>query len=128
MAINKTPPSQDFDSLKSVLLHGKVQQQNPALFQFLDNLINKLNTINAQLLTRIVALETLASLINNATLITYQDEHGLTKSKMVINFLLRGARADQPAASSVINGSLYFVTDELVIEQSNGATWDAYSA
>ncbi len=39
-----------------------------------------------------------------------------------------GTRAEQPAATSVYEGTLYFVTDELVTERSNGNTWDPYSA
>ncbi len=41
--------------------------------------------------------------------------------------LLRDDRASQPTASSVAAGTLYFVTDEDVIEQSNGSSWLAYS-
>jgi hypothetical protein len=40
----------------------------------------------------------------------------------------RGTRAAQPAATTVATGTLYFVTDELVTERSNGTTWDSYSA
>lgn len=39
----------------------------------------------------------------------------------------RGTRALQPAATTVLTGTLYFVTDELIIERSNGTTWDSYS-
>lgn len=39
----------------------------------------------------------------------------------------RGTRADQPAADTVCPGVLYYVTDELVTERSNGTTWDDYS-
>lgn len=38
-----------------------------------------------------------------------------------------GTRAAQPDADTVTIGTLYFVTDEFVIERSNGATWDQYS-
>lgn len=41
--------------------------------------------------------------------------------------LSQGIRADQPVATDVSPGTLYFVTDEGVIEQSDGATWSAYS-
>jgi hypothetical protein len=39
----------------------------------------------------------------------------------------RGTRALQPAATDVLSGTLYFVTDELKLERSNGATWDTFS-
>lgn len=39
----------------------------------------------------------------------------------------QGVRADQPAVADVLPGTLYFVTDEDVLEQSNGVTWVAYS-
>lgn len=38
----------------------------------------------------------------------------------------RGTRADQPLATDVAEGTLYFVTDELVIEQSNEIIWESY--
>lgn len=38
----------------------------------------------------------------------------------------RGTRSAQPAAGSVLPGTLYFVTDEKVIERSNGTTWESY--
>lgn len=40
----------------------------------------------------------------------------------------RDTRANQPAAGDVAVGTLYFVTDEWVIERSNGSTWDAFGA
>lgn len=39
----------------------------------------------------------------------------------------RGTRVAQPAANTVAEGSLYFVTDELVIERSNGSAWQSFS-
>lgn len=39
----------------------------------------------------------------------------------------RGTRAGQPAATAVPVGTLYFVTDELIIERSTGAAWQSYS-
>lgn len=41
----------------------------------------------------------------------------------------RGTRAAQPAANGfgLGEGTLYFVTDENVLERSNGTTWEAYS-
>jgi hypothetical protein len=40
----------------------------------------------------------------------------------------RGTRASQPAASAVVPGTLYAVTDEgTVIERSSGTAWEAYS-
>lgn len=43
------------------------------------------------------------------------------------NVLLRGTRAAQPLATAVGTGALYFVTDENVLEQSNGTIWQSYS-
>jgi hypothetical protein len=42
------------------------------------------------------------------------------------NLILRGARGDQPAASTP--GRLYYVTDEQVLERDTGATWEDVSA
>lgn len=39
----------------------------------------------------------------------------------------RGTRADQPAANTVLEGTLYYVTDEELLERSTGAAWQAYS-
>lgn len=39
----------------------------------------------------------------------------------------RGTRAAQPLATDVLDGTLYFVTDEGVIERSNGVVWESYS-
>lgn len=39
----------------------------------------------------------------------------------------RGTRAAQPAASAVVPGTLYFVTDESVLERSDGSAWAAYA-
>jgi hypothetical protein len=39
----------------------------------------------------------------------------------------RGLRSAQPLATASPVGSLYFVTDELLLERSNGTTWDAVS-
>jgi hypothetical protein len=36
----------------------------------------------------------------------------------------RGTRADQPLATDVLDGTLYYVTDELKTERSNGAIWE----
>lgn len=41
--------------------------------------------------------------------------------------LARGDRASQPAANTVPQHSLYYVTDEFVTEQSDGADWQPYS-
>ncbi len=40
----------------------------------------------------------------------------------------RGTRASQPAATAVTTGTLYYVTDESVMERSNGTTWHDVSA
>lgn len=37
-------------------------------------------------------------------------------------------RGNQPAANAVRTGSLYFVTDESVLERSNGTAWEQFSA
>lgn len=47
-----------------------------------------------------------------------------TKTRFLIR---RGLRADQPLATDVFEGTLYFVTDELLIERSNGIVWQGYS-
>lgn len=41
--------------------------------------------------------------------------------------LLRDTRANQPAATDVAEGTLYYVSDEQVTEQSRGAAWVDYS-
>jgi hypothetical protein len=41
--------------------------------------------------------------------------------------LLQDVRASQPAANAVPAGTLFFVTDEKVTEQSDGAAWSSYS-
>ncbi len=41
--------------------------------------------------------------------------------------IARGTRASQPAATALPAGSLYYVTDESVIERSSGSAWEAYS-
>ena len=40
---------------------------------------------------------------------------------------IRGTRAQQPAATSVSVGALYFVIDENKTERSNGAIWESFS-
>jgi hypothetical protein len=40
---------------------------------------------------------------------------------------VEGTRAAQPLATAIAQGSLYYVTDEQVIEQSNGTTWDSWT-
>ncbi len=40
----------------------------------------------------------------------------------------KGLRAAQPAATAVDEGYLYYVSDEDVLERSNGTTWDAISS
>ncbi len=39
----------------------------------------------------------------------------------------RGLRSAQPLATDVLNGTLYYVTDEGVLERSTGAAWESYS-
>lgn len=41
--------------------------------------------------------------------------------------LLQGIRADQPVAADVAEGSLYYVTDEGLLEQSLASAWTEYS-
>ena len=41
--------------------------------------------------------------------------------------IARGIRADQPIATAVAAGTLYFVTDEGVTERSTGLAWESYS-
>lgn len=41
--------------------------------------------------------------------------------------LLQGLRAAQPAATDVFEGTLYYVTDEGLLEQSLGGIWTEYS-
>ncbi len=41
--------------------------------------------------------------------------------------LLRDTRAAQPAANTVPEGTLYYVTDESVTEQSRSSAWVTYS-
>ena len=43
------------------------------------------------------------------------------------NAIQRGDRASQPVATTVIIGTLYFVTDENVLERSDGTVWESYS-
>lgn len=39
----------------------------------------------------------------------------------------RGTRASQPQAITLLEGSLYFVTDESILERSDGTVWQPYS-
>lgn len=39
----------------------------------------------------------------------------------------RGLRSAQPLATATAIGYLYYVTDEYLLERSNGTTWDSYS-
>lgn len=41
--------------------------------------------------------------------------------------IIRGLRADQPLATDVSAGTLYYVTDESVTERSSGTVWEDYS-
>lgn len=43
------------------------------------------------------------------------------------DIIKRSTRALQPAATTVPIGTLYFVTDESIIERSNGTIWQSYS-
>jgi len=46
---------------------------------------------------------------------------------LLSSVILRGTRGSQAAATAVPTGTLYYVTDEYVIERSNGTTWDSFS-
>jgi hypothetical protein len=39
----------------------------------------------------------------------------------------RDIRANQPSATTVLEGTLYYVTDEFITERSNGTIWESYS-
>lgn len=41
--------------------------------------------------------------------------------------ILRDTRTNQPAADASNNGWLYYVTDEGVLERSNGSAWETYA-
>jgi hypothetical protein len=41
--------------------------------------------------------------------------------------IIRDTRGNQPAATTVPTGTIYYVTDETVTERSNGTTWDDIS-
>lgn len=45
---------------------------------------------------------------------------------MLTNLTLRGTRANQPTATKVYPGTLYYVTDENRIERSSGTAWELY--
>jgi len=38
----------------------------------------------------------------------------------------RGLAANRPNAADVLPGTLYFSTDTLVLERSNGTIWESY--
>lgn len=44
------------------------------------------------------------------------------------SIIQRDTRANQPSAASVAAGTLYFVTDENLLERSSGAAWQTYGA
>lgn len=52
----------------------------------------------------------------------------IPKYRRVRSFIGRGLRANQPSVSDVLIGSLYFVTDESVVERNNGTIWEDYSS
>ncbi len=45
----------------------------------------------------------------------------------VRDIIQRDTRANQPVATTVDVGTLYYVTDENITERSNGTTWQTYS-
>lgn len=48
-------------------------------------------------------------------------------SSRLEDVIQRGTRSNQPGATTVPAGTLYFISDELVLERSNGTTWQTYS-
>jgi hypothetical protein len=46
---------------------------------------------------------------------------------LLADVIQRDTRANQPAATAVADGTLYYVTDENVTERSNGSAWQDYS-
>src|SRR5215510_1351353 len=44
------------------------------------------------------------------------------------NEIRRGSRGAQPNFADVLTGTLYYVTDETVLERSSGAAWEPYSS
>ena len=125
MANNKTEPTVSFAQLRSTLLTSQINKKDPALFQFLNQLIDMLQLNKDQTDTTITNLPNLT----DVNFLVYTDSlKKLINSKTIVEFLLRGLRADQPDPGAVPQGSLYFVTDELVTEQTDGFNWVAYSA
>jgi len=49
------------------------------------------------------------------------------KYRNVENIHRQGLAADRPAAANVLVGTLYFSTDTLTLERSNGTVWTAYA-
>ena len=45
----------------------------------------------------------------------------------VRDIIQRDTRANQPLATAVDVGTLYYVTDESITERSNGTTWETYA-
>lgn len=45
-----------------------------------------------------------------------------------LDTIQRGDRASQPLATTVVIGTLYFVTDDNVIERSDGTVWESFSS
>jgi len=48
--------------------------------------------------------------------------------EMLTTLTQLGTRANQPSATTVFPGTLYYVTDENKIERSNGNTWDLFQS
>lgn len=55
---------------------------------------------------------------------TYLPSNTYRKTRGIIR---RESRANQPLATTVLEGTLYYVTDEKVTERSNGTVWESYS-
>lgn len=129
MARNKTEPTVNFDALRASLLRSKIQQSNPAFFQVVNQLLDMLKLNNSNVDVRIAKLEDVKPIpdVNNDTFITAVSEPNLPNSFTLADVLLRGTRANQPAATDVPNGTLYYVTDETKTEQSDGAAWNTYA-
>lgn len=52
----------------------------------------------------------------------------ITDARKTRGIIRRDTRANQPAAIDVLFGTIYYVTDEGIIERSNGVAWESYSS
>lgn len=137
----------DFDSLLVTLNNSGIQTKNNALYQTIEQLIKRLkrqtdiinqrfNTVIGEVnidnpFSLVNIVNTINNLIQNlqdASFITAEDETLFFLSSLqVSDIILRDTRANQPAATSVPVGTLYYVTDEETTERSNGTIWETYA-